>query len=336
MKKTPGKKGPVTWIRSGGGRMALYEELGQYFTPDGAFIEDRFRRQFETLLREHMEKEGGRETESWLSRHLAEIVDYLDERDLGTQTVRLLEVAMEVAENLCLDQLNLPPALLRRVLQAGANSGGTPGGQRRREPDEKRNRIFSAALEIFCERGFHNATMDQVAERAGVAKGTVYRYFASKEELLRELFREAARELAEQFRTSFGQDGNLVEMVESFITAWLGFIERNPTLYRILQTEGAYLGGEGGAVFYEELIEAFPMAKERLAALNRNGALKTMNFHTLAFGVLGFMDGVARKWFRAGMSYSLRDELPIILETLFNGIVQEGPGRKHFLTDGGI
>ena len=334
MKKIPGEKRTVTWIRSGGGRMALYEELGQYFTPDGAFIEDRFRKQFEILLREHLEKQGPRETEAWLSGHLAEIVDYLDERDLGAQTIRLLEVAMEVAENLHLDQLNLPPALLRRVLQAGANAAG-PAGQRRREPDGKRARIFSAALEIFCERGFHNATMDQVAERAGVAKGTVYRYFASKEELLRELFREAARELAEQFRTSFGREGNLMEMVESFVTAWLGFIERNPTLYRILQTEGAYLGGEGGAVFYEELIESFPMAKERVAALNRTGTLKTMNFHTLAFGVMGFMDGVARKWFRAGMSYPLRDELPIILETLFNGIVQEGPGRKHFIADSG-
>ncbi|HOK88754.1 MAG TPA: TetR/AcrR family transcriptional regulator [Candidatus Hydrogenedentes bacterium] len=334
MKKASSPKGPVTWIRSGGGRMALYEELGQYFTPDGAFMEDRFRRQFEMSLREHLGAKGSRETASWLSGHLAEIVDYLDERDLGAQTVRLLEVAMEVAENLQLDQLNLPPALLRRVLQAGANASG-PAGQRRREPDEKRVRIFAAALEIFSERGFHGATMDQVAERAGVAKGTVYRYFASKEELLRELFREAARELAEQFRISFGRDGDLVEMVESFITAWLDFIERNPTLYRILQTEGAYLGGEGGAVFYEELIEAFPMAKERLAALNRSGALKTMNFHTLAFGVLGFMDGVARKWFRAGMSYPLRDELPIILETLFNGIVLEGSHRKHFIPESG-
>ncbi|HPU98849.1 MAG TPA: TetR/AcrR family transcriptional regulator [Candidatus Hydrogenedentes bacterium] len=334
MKKTPKKQQPVRWIRSGGGRMALYEELGQYFTPDGLFIEDRFRKQFEAQLRGQLEREGAQRTAAWLSEHLAEIVDYLDERNLGAQTVRLLHTAVDVAERLKLDQLNLPSSLLRRVLAAGSTSTGT-GGTRRREPDEKRNRIFAAALEIFSEQGFHNATMDQVAERAGVAKGTVYRYFSSKEELLRELFREAARELAEQFRTSFGGDGNLPEMVETFITAWLQFIERNPTLYRILQTEGAYLGGEGGAVFYEELIEAFPMAKERLAALNRSGALKTMNFHTLAFGILGFMDGVARKWYRSGMSYSLRDELPIILETLFNGIVQEGPGRKHFIPGGG-
>lgn len=104
--------------------------------------------------------------------------------------------------------------------------------------------MFSAALKIFCLWWFHNATMDQVAERAGVAKGTVYRNFSSKEKLLRELFREAARELTEQFRAAFGREGNLEEMVESFVR--LDFIERNPTLYRILQTEGAYQAEKTG------------------------------------------------------------------------------------------
>ena len=49
---------------------------------------------------------------------------------------------------------------------------------------EKRNELVHAALSVFAERGYHRATMQSVAERAGVSKGSVYDYFESKEELL--------------------------------------------------------------------------------------------------------------------------------------------------------
>src|SRR5690348_9289181 len=55
-----------------------------------------------------------------------------------------------------------------------------------REPDNnatKHARILQAAVELFTERDFHQVLMDDVADRAGVGKGTVYRYFPTKEEL---------------------------------------------------------------------------------------------------------------------------------------------------------
>ncbi|MSP61289.1 MAG: TetR/AcrR family transcriptional regulator [Myxococcales bacterium] len=57
-------------------------------------------------------------------------------------------------------------------------------------PDSgKREAILDAALELFAERGFHGTAVPLVAERAGVGAGTLYRYFASKEALVNELFR---------------------------------------------------------------------------------------------------------------------------------------------------
>jgi AcrR family transcriptional regulator len=55
---------------------------------------------------------------------------------------------------------------------------------------EKRSEIMQAALEIISARGFHGAPMAEIAERAGVAAGTIYRYFESKEVLISELHRE--------------------------------------------------------------------------------------------------------------------------------------------------
>src|SRR5215218_6401902 len=56
-------------------------------------------------------------------------------------------------------------------------------------PEERRAAILAAALEEFTARGFEGARLDDVAQRAGVAKGTIYLYFADKETLFQELVR---------------------------------------------------------------------------------------------------------------------------------------------------
>jgi len=57
------------------------------------------------------------------------------------------------------------------------------------ERGDKREAILDAALGLFADRGYHGTTMPEVAERAEVGAGTVYRYFASKEALVNDLFR---------------------------------------------------------------------------------------------------------------------------------------------------
>lgn len=76
----------------------------------------------------------------------------------------------------------------------------------------KREQILSAALDIFSEKGFHKAKIEDIASTAGIGKGTVYEYFRSKEELFRELiiegmtdFYSSLRQNLEQERTSRGK-----------------------------------------------------------------------------------------------------------------------------------
>lgn len=64
----------------------------------------------------------------------------------------------------------------------------------RRDAEENRRRLLAAATEVFAESGL-DATLDEVAKRAGVGVGTAYRRFANKEELLDALFRERVADL---------------------------------------------------------------------------------------------------------------------------------------------
>lgn len=58
---------------------------------------------------------------------------------------------------------------------------------------EKREAILAAALELFSERGFHGTAMPELAEKAGVGAGTIYRYFEGKEALVNVLYQENKR-----------------------------------------------------------------------------------------------------------------------------------------------
>jgi AcrR family transcriptional regulator len=70
---------------------------------------------------------------------------------------------------------------------------------RKVKPEARRQAILKAALAEFAERGFAAARLDDVADRAGVAKGTLYLYFEDKEALFQELIRSAVSPLIDQF-----------------------------------------------------------------------------------------------------------------------------------------
>jgi AcrR family transcriptional regulator len=95
-----------------------------------------------------------------------------------------------------------------RSLAAGLHVGGNGAPARRKRtrpasaptrrarrpkvaPQQRRQAIFAAALSIFAERGFAAARLDDIALRAGIAKGTLYLYFRGKEHLFEELIRSA-------------------------------------------------------------------------------------------------------------------------------------------------
>jgi AcrR family transcriptional regulator len=62
-----------------------------------------------------------------------------------------------------------------------------------RPTDLTHQRLIRAALELFSNRGYHDTTTAQIAKKAGVAEGTIYRHFPSKQQLLNELYRAALR-----------------------------------------------------------------------------------------------------------------------------------------------
>jgi AcrR family transcriptional regulator len=136
------------------------------------------------------------------------------------------------------------------------------GTQDRREQDRARRRqdLLLAARNVFAENGFRRATVDEIARRAEVAKGTIYLYFETKEAILAELVLQALAELSAELERA--NDGCSVlhpdEKLRAMAGAYLAFAQRSPDYYRLINAfdHGDFEEGVSGERRQQILIES--------------------------------------------------------------------------------
>ncbi len=184
-----------------------------------------------------------------------------------------------------------------------------------------RERVLEAALGVFSEKGFHVATMDEVAERAGVGKGTLYRYFANKETLFHELVRQRLEELESKARTILDGQDDVLTMITKYVRVYFEFFDRNQRLYRLLAQERLDVGVQVQDLYLKQVKRRIPLLKKKVQKASLDGLLKPLDFQTVFYGVMGFIHGIIQKWLAHDCSYSLAEELPGVLEVLFYGFV---------------
>jgi AcrR family transcriptional regulator len=108
--------------------------------------------------------------------------------------------------------------------------------RRAREKAQRRREILDAARQEFFERGFHRPTVDDVAARAEVSKGTIYLYFKSKEEILAHLLLEGLALLLEQMETTFNPTSPrpAEEALRALANTYLHFCQAHPSYFRLI------------------------------------------------------------------------------------------------------
>ncbi len=96
--------------------------------------------------------------------------------------------------------------------------------------EEAKSRILDAANKVFAERGYHEATMDDIAKRLGVSKGAIYLYFSSKEDLFEAMCKTAPQAFKEILYSSFGDEANPIQSATQFFDKMLKLSASNPGL----------------------------------------------------------------------------------------------------------
>jgi len=99
---------------------------------------------------------------------------------------------------------------------------------------ERRELIERAASEVFSERGYRAATIDEIARRSGVSAPVIYDHFESKLDLHRRLLERHYGELRQVWRDNLaGEESGGVRIARAF-DAWFGYVEAHPYAWRML------------------------------------------------------------------------------------------------------
>ncbi|MDR3570271.1 MAG: TetR/AcrR family transcriptional regulator [Syntrophobacteraceae bacterium] len=236
----------------------------------------------------------------------------------------LIEILGEVAQNKGIAPSIFYPGLTQKILLEEA----TP---LRPLPDAK-ERVLEAALEVFSQKGFHPATMDEIAEKAGVGKGTLYRHFETKEKLFAELVRLRLEGLEKNAIRAIDGNDDVLTMISKYIRIYFEFFDRNQRLYRLIMQENLDLGEHAPDQYFKKVLRAVPNLKRKVYEGTQQGILKDVDFQTVFYGTMGFAHGVIQKWLARDCCYPLSDELPGVLEVLFHGFVKDDKkelARRH-------
>jgi TetR/AcrR family transcriptional regulator, fatty acid metabolism regulator protein len=187
-------------------------------------------------------------------------------------------------------------------------------------PGAKRDAILRAAIDVFADHGYFNAQVADVARAAGVAAGTVYLYFRSKDDLLVSIFersmreglaagraavadlddpRERLRRLARGHLARLGSDRNLAVVFQVELRQSTKFMERfSSTLLR------DYLG----------------LIREAIADGQRAGLFRAdINPTAAAKMLFGALDEMATNWILSRRRYALEPEADLVVDLFING-----------------
>jgi AcrR family transcriptional regulator len=125
--------------------------------------------------------------------------------------------------------------------------------------EKTRQRLISAAEQVFGDLGYHDASIVKITEAAGVGQGTFYLYFASKQEIFDELVRDLNHRIRHAMAEQARQGTTRIEQEILGFKGYLDFAAQHPGLYRIIR-QSAFVSPEIFKWHYDRVSERYVAA----------------------------------------------------------------------------
>ena len=190
---------------------------------------------------------------------------------------------------------------------------------------DKHHQIIEAAVRVFSRNGYYNSRVSDIAKEAGVASGTIYLYFKTKDAILVSLFREKMAAWVAHVRAEIAGEPDAVAKIRRLVALHFGVLENDPALAEVVQVElrqghKFFRGASAHEVSaYFELIGSILEEGQVAGAIRRDLPLK------IATKVLfGAMDQVATSWVLGKRKYRLTDAADAVAAVFLRGVTVDG------------
>jgi TetR/AcrR family transcriptional regulator, fatty acid metabolism regulator protein len=191
----------------------------------------------------------------------------------------------------------------------------------RLDKTDKRDLLLRAAIDIFAARGFFNAQVADVARAAGVAAGTVYLYFRSKDDLLVSIFERTMTEAIAEGRRSVEQLPDPAARLRHIARLHLDRLGRDRALAVVFQIELRQSTKFMERFSATQLRTYLGIIRDIIAEGQASGAFRRTINPTLAAKLLfGMLDEMATNWILSKRKYSLVSEADAIADVFIQGV----------------
>jgi len=163
----------------------------------------------------------------------------------------------------------------------------------------RKNQILETALRLFAINGFHNTSIDQIAQEAGISKGLVYNYFKSKEDLLQEVFEKSFQGF-DQFEEMASSD-NPKEVLRQVLDLFFSLLQEKTETYLLVGELSLRAHDFPFALQYVE--EKYKQYLQLLSILFKNDGIK--NATDEAYLLMATLDGICTQYLVLKEKYPL-------------------------------
>ena len=197
-------------------------------------------------------------------------------------------------------------------------------GQARAVVADKREAILRAAIKVFAQKGYFNSKVADVAKEAGIADGTVYLYFKSKDEILHSIFDRAMEEFISEGKREIAEISAADKRLRRIAQLHLERLGADRDLAIVFQVEL-----RGSTKFMEEFsgggfAEYLDIIKKTIEAGQKTGVFrKDLKAITAAKILYGALDEMVTNWILSKRAYPLAPMADEVLKVFFGGVSQK-------------
>lgn len=193
-------------------------------------------------------------------------------------------------------------------------------------PDiDKRQLILDAATHVFAERGFFAAQVADIARRAGIAAGTVYLYFRSKDDLLISLFDRTMQDAIRDGRDALESISDPAERLRRIARMHLERLGRDRDLAVVFQVELRQSTKFMARLSATRLRTYLGFIRDTIAEGQAAGVFRASVPPTLGAKMLfGALDEMATNWILSDRKYTLADDAEGVIDVFLHGVAAPG------------
>jgi TetR/AcrR family fatty acid metabolism transcriptional regulator len=191
-----------------------------------------------------------------------------------------------------------------------------------RDPD-KPQQIIDAAIRVFARDGYYNSRVSDIAREAGMASGTIYLYFRTKDDILITLFRENMAHWLADLRKAIAPEPDAVGKLRRIVSMHFALLEEHPDLAEVVQVElrqgQKFLRGAAAQEITSYFAQIGSVLEEGITVGQIRGDLPVKVATKMLFGA---MDQMATSWVLGKRGYRLTDTAAAVADIFLKGVAR--------------